>query len=471
MKQIGQILVERGWVDPAALSRALADQAHVARRICSLLILRGELDPDNAARALSDQHGVPGVLQKHLERRDLTLAGLLPVEFARAQIALPIGRTAGALIVCVRDPRPELHAAIAQVVTGPVVMAVAPAHQLEHLVRETYYTDPARPDAGLVLERGLATPPAALLDPGPPAAPPGDEIDIDVITRQIPVIHDPLDHLGSLTLVGLDDAGVAKDPSQSGQQATALPRTMTGAQSSTSPPAGSRTATAPYTPARTTTPSALPPRPPAGSQPPARGGPRPTAPHVARTMTASHPPPRAVHASHPPPRTVTRSGSTLPLTFRGPALDATTAAIAGAATFDEAIDTTMFYLAGRFHRAVWFTIHEGAALGERGHGDTLTPDMVQALTLPLTAPSIVQIAYDTRRLADTAPGAAGAIQERLTRALGYPHTAAAIPVVVDDRVIAVITVGDPVGDPASAIQDLDRLGQAIARTCRRLAPG
>ena len=68
--QIGQILVEQGWVDPAALARALADQPELGRRICSLLILRGQLDADNAARALAQQHGVPGVFQRHLEHRE-----------------------------------------------------------------------------------------------------------------------------------------------------------------------------------------------------------------------------------------------------------------------------------------------------------------------------------------------------------------------------------------------------------------
>ncbi|HEX3763349.1 MAG TPA: hypothetical protein VHW23_31860, partial [Kofleriaceae bacterium] len=166
MKQIGQILVERGWVDPAQLARALAEQPHTGRRICSLLILRGALDADHAARALAEQHGVPGVLQKHLEHRDLTLPGALPAALARSCIALPIGRTsAGALIVCVRDPHPEVRAKVAAAVTGPVVVAVAPSYQLEHLVAETYPADrPADvPADEPLLELEFPDPPARFL--------------------------------------------------------------------------------------------------------------------------------------------------------------------------------------------------------------------------------------------------------------------------------------------------------------------
>ena len=448
--QIGQLLVEQGWVDPAALARALADQPQLGRRICSLLILRGELDADNAARALSQQHGVPGVLQKHVEHRDLSLPALLPAKLARTHVALPIGRTStGALIVCVRDPSPAVHAAIAAAVAGRVVVAVAPAYQLEHLVAETYNAGPDADD--LVLELAVPGRPAEFLHPGrPPAPAPDDDIDVDLSTRQIPVVGDPLDHLGSMTLVELDDARVAKDPSQSGQHEALLPRTATG-----------------LVLPRTATGLGLPRVTGAGLPP--------------RTVTTSDPPPRTVTSSHPPPRTQTHpgprtagptprpSGGTLPLGFRGPPLDASIAAIEGAASGDEIADAAMYYLAGRFHRAVWFAIHEGAALGERGHGDQLTPEVIHAVTIPLSAPSILQLAHATRQLATAAPPDAGPIQDRLWRMLGAPRAIAAMPIETGARIGAVIAVGDAIGDPATARADLERLGRALGGAFRRLA--
>jgi hypothetical protein len=196
--QIGQILVEQRWVDPQALADALAAQPGAGLRICSLLIARGRLDPDHAARALAHQHNVPGVLQKHLDNRERALAILLPAAFARAHLALPIGRTRDhELIVCVRDPSPALGAVIAAAVAGRVLIAVAPAHQLEQLVAATY------------------------------DAPDPDEIEVDLRTQRVPVIGDGLADLGSMTLVQLDDYRVARDPSQSGQHAAVLARTLT----------------------------------------------------------------------------------------------------------------------------------------------------------------------------------------------------------------------------------------------------
>jgi Type II secretion system (T2SS), protein E, N-terminal domain len=388
-KQIGQILVAQRWIEPAALARALAEQRHTGKRICSLLIARGLLDPDHAARALANQHNVPGVLQKHLEHRDRSLAELLPAALARATIALPIGRTRNhELLICVRDPKPELAATLAAAVGAPVIIVVAPAHQLEQLVKQVYDSAPRRPGA------------------------PGDDedaIDVDLTTRPIaiirdldlfPVLGDPLDHLGTMTLVGLDDVRVAKDPSQSGQHAAI--------------------------PSRTTTP--LPPR-------------TTSAPVIPRTTT-----PRPLH---------------------GPSLDATLTAIGHATTPDDAIDAAMWFLAQRFHHAVWFAIDEGVALGERGHGDGLSPEVIQAIAVPLGAPSIVQLAHDTRALATDLPP--GTIQDRLTRTLGTPHTAAAVPIEIDHRVAYVLAVGDASHTPDRAVAELAQLGHALGAAYDRRA--
>jgi hypothetical protein len=276
----------------------------------------------------------------------------------------------------------------------------------------------------------------------PPPSPPSplsDDVDVDLETRRIPVIGDPLAHLGSMTLVGLDDARVAKDPSQSGQHDELIPRTMTSGA------AVPWTMTAGAAPPRTMT-GAVPPRTTTGGAPP----PRTT---TGQPRTAGHP---------PPPRTPTP-----PVGSPTPALDASLAAIDGAASADDAIDAAMYYLAGRFHHAVWFTVHEGAALGERGHGDQLTAEVIHAMAIPLRAPSILQLAHDTRRLATTAPPDAGAIQDRLWRALGAPRTTAALPIDAGPRIAAVIAVGDPVGDHATAHPDLERLGRALAAAFRR----
>ena len=484
--QIGQLLVEQRWVSSEALARALAEQRLTGKRICSLLISRGLLDPDNAARALANQHNVPGVLQKHLEHRDPALARLLPPALARASFALPIGRTRNQeLIVCVRDPRPELRGILASAVGGPVVIAVAPAHQLEQLIKSTYEGMPSQIRSGNELsfdvdlstqaiatvrddaviaehaqpaEAGaLAAPPAASAPPPAAAAgaapePAGDEVEVDLRTRHIPVIGDGLADLGSMTLVELDDARVTKDPSQSGQQAAVLPRTTT-----TPYPPLSRGTIAPQAARATTAPGPHAAKPARATTAPGLAVRATTGPglHAPRTTTSQYP---------PPPRT----GSTHALAMVMPTLDATIAALDRATELGDATDLAMRYLAGRFHHAVLFTINEGAALGDRGHGSQLTDELIHAITVPLSAPSIVQAAHDTRRLATAAPADAGAIQDRLERTLGNPQAVAAVPIEVDAEVAYVIAVGDAAGDPASAGYDLERLGRVLGAAYQRL---
>lgn len=208
--RIGEILLEHGWVDPAALARALAEQRQVGLRLCSMLIGRGQLDPDHAARALGEQHQVAAVLQRHLQHREHALARLLPGSLARACLALPLGRMRGGeLIVCVRDPRPELHAVLAQAIDGPIVLAVAPAHQLERLIDAEYERSPTDE-----FDVDLTTGPIVSVD-----------VDLSV-TGPIaigPFGGDALPELAAMTLVELDDARVARDPTQSGMSGPSGP--------------------------------------------------------------------------------------------------------------------------------------------------------------------------------------------------------------------------------------------------------
>lgn len=194
MKRIGEILVGNGWIEPAVLERALAKQRELPHRLCSLLIAGGAIDVDQASRALGEQLGCAAVLQKHLDHRDHSLVALIPAELARAWWVLPIGRLGnGDLIVCARDPRPSVLEALQAVLSDPIVLAVAPAAQVERLVAQSY----GAPDEDFEVD--MSTGPIASLDLDP-----------------LPDEHDPMASLGSLELVELDDHGVTRDPTQSG---------------------------------------------------------------------------------------------------------------------------------------------------------------------------------------------------------------------------------------------------------------
>ncbi|MBA3456770.1 MAG: hypothetical protein H0T42_27020, partial [Deltaproteobacteria bacterium] len=230
MKRIGEILIANGWIEPSILQRALVKQRETGHRLCSYLVLGGVLGADDAACALGEQHGVAAALQRHLSRRDRSLATLLSPALARACMALPIGRMGtGEVIVCVRDPSPKLETQLARAMKEPIRLAVAPAHQLEELVLETYGADENE------FEVDLSTGPIMSLDlEDVPDAPTGEDS-----------LADP----AMLELVDLDANGVARDASQEqlpigNQRGSTLPPTNTTA-SDASGIAGSRTQTPP----------------------------------------------------------------------------------------------------------------------------------------------------------------------------------------------------------------------------------
>ena len=461
MKRIGEILVANGWVEVAVLDRALAKQREIPRRLCSLLIAGGVLEVDEASRALGEQHGVPAVLQKHLDHRDHALAQLIPAELARAWWVLPIGRMGtGELIVCARDPQPNVLAALAAVIEGPLILAVAPASRIETLVGETY----GLPDHEFDVD--LSTGPVATLDLEPMA----DE-------------DDPMAGLGNLTLVELDADGVTRDPTQSGmiqvgpQRAAALPPSSAGIKVPTLPPQS--------VPIAAPTPPVLsePPRPAARAESPAIIVDAPPAPQPGTPPTMMAPPSRVdpavlarAYAIAPPkfdPSTIavgterpSRKFVTLPTS-----LSETFTALAAARTQDEVSAVAMSFAASRWRAALLLAVKEKTALGECGHGHLLTEEVVEGLAIPLGVESIVTLALQACALTTTPPDDATPVQARLDRLLGMPRFPAAIPISIGGRAAFVLLIGDPTtDDPDTATIDLGRLADALATAYTRVVP-
>ncbi len=170
------------------------------------------------------------------------------------------------------------------------------------------------------------------------------------------------------------------------------------------------------------------------------------------------------------------ASSTVPPPLAGPArtqlpapaptLDATLAALETAASRDEATELAMGYVAGRWASSLLVTIKEGAALGHRGHGAQL--GAVETIALPMSSPSMLKIAHDTKRLTLEAPG--GAIQDRLGKLLGVPLAPAAAPIIVATRAIGAIAVGDSrhgIGD-VDASSDLECVTEALGLAYARI---
>lgn len=412
MRRIGELLLEHGWVDQANLHRALAEQALAGgRRICSLLIARGLLDPDHAARALGEQHEVAAVLQKHLEHRDHALPALLPGILARSLVALPIGYTRdGELIVCVRDPSAEVEAAIKRALDRPVVIAVAPALQLERMIDEIYENEAV------------------------------GEFEVDLSTgTQLEPINMPdepsmLD-ISAYSLVGLDDVRVTKEHANTYQLHQ---REQTPFASVTAPPK----------------PPTMPPPPSVslsiGTEPPRSAQSKVMIPPIGESL------PRG------PTKTPTTPQPLIRLT-----VDEVIAAVDDAMTKDTATEVVMRYAAQRWTAALLLVVKEGAALGHRGHGKHLPPDAVRAVAIPLASPSIVKNAHDSRALVSGNPSSTGAIHDRLLKLLGSPRHPMAAPVLVANRIACVLVVAEPLG-PGNSEPELSQLAFALGDAYERI---
>jgi hypothetical protein len=130
--RVGDILLREKWVEWESLVTALDDQRGTDVRIVSLLVARKLITFDQGSLALGEQHGVHALLRRHLDARDQTLIQLVPIDLVRLHAALPIGRMGDdTLIVAVRDPSMDLEAELAAAIGEAIVLAVAPAAELE----------------------------------------------------------------------------------------------------------------------------------------------------------------------------------------------------------------------------------------------------------------------------------------------------------------------------------------------------
>lgn len=366
--RVGEVLLERGWVDWETLAHALKAHRAAGIRLCSFLVARRVIDFDQAAIALGEQLDTAAVQRRHLERRDRSLAALLPAVVARRVIALPIGRQRnGTLIICARDPSPRLHDELARTIRGPFALAVAPAIYVERLVEHTY-TDVDVP-----------------IDVDGDAD--ADVLDADALGA------DELDEVADLR-AELEEA-VAQDE---------------------------------LVPVEIEIPAAA--------------------------ATPKH------HAL--PVQIKTRHDTS---TARD-SLDATIASFPDIDDLEWLLDVVMGYVTNRWKAALILAIDDRRAVGVRGHGTRLKPSATRAFIVPLSEPSVVQLARDERRIIDETPSEAA---KRLAVTLDDATTPTAAPIVKHGAVAYVLVVGDPLqGDHENTVQDLEVLAEALSPAVERM---
>lgn len=421
--RIGEALVLQGLVSEAQLDAGLRTQQTYGGRLASVLVELGYVDGDVATRALSKLRKAPAALQKHFDAAERGVFAKVPRRVAEKYLAVPLGWAGeGALICAMVDPGDLLALEELRFITGTKVVAGLALHLRVRKALERWYGVPADVTRGFVSTSG-------------------DQ--------------------------GLRD--LDSELEQTGHSAPAIPvaapqtpyRAPAGIELTLDPPPSSRapSSRAPAEPPRTDRPLPIPREPLRTDRPPpipTEPPPAPPSPPSAASPRSAHPPrsvaPSVPARSLPPPLRrddpdFTPAGSTPRVPSHAPptnrvllasdALDS----IAAASNLEERIDVLVSYLRSSFEAAMVFEVRNDIAFGWKAFGPAVRASNPPRVAMPLTQPSLLILPYEARTTFFGTPGGEGSeLHARLWAALGTlpPREALALPIVLDDRVVALV---------------------------------
>lgn len=146
--RLGELLVRAGYLDPARLEAALAEQRRWGGRLGRTLVEMGFLDERTIARALSEHLGLPSIdLEATALPTDVT--DLLPVHDCEQYGVMPVQRDPQARVLRVATSDPtnlEALAALGARMGARVEPLVAPSGDIDRAIRRYYYGEAgARP--------------------------------------------------------------------------------------------------------------------------------------------------------------------------------------------------------------------------------------------------------------------------------------------------------------------------------------
>ena len=132
---LGAVLLKSKLLTPEQLDEALREQAGSGRRLGEVLVQRGWLFPQDIARALATQFGVEYIDIHHISV-DVRAASRLHPEVGQRCSAIGVRMlTDGTLLIAVADPTSESLNEVRQAVDGPVAFAVTEADDIRNAWR------------------------------------------------------------------------------------------------------------------------------------------------------------------------------------------------------------------------------------------------------------------------------------------------------------------------------------------------
>ena len=135
-KQLGQILIELGYIKPEQLEVALEEDRKTPKSLGRVLIDLGMIRESDLVRALAEQVGLEFVDLADFQIDSLATS-LLPEALARRYRALPIGERDGRLLVAMSDPANVYALDDIRTITGrDVLPVVATANDVEAAIQK-----------------------------------------------------------------------------------------------------------------------------------------------------------------------------------------------------------------------------------------------------------------------------------------------------------------------------------------------
>jgi type IV pilus assembly protein PilB len=135
-KQLGQILIELGFITPEQLETALEEHRKTPKSLGRVLIDLGMIKEADLVRALAEQVGLEFVDLNEFPI-DATSTVLLPEALSRRYRAIPIGERDGRLLVAMSDPANVYALDDIRTITGREVQpVVATANDVEQAIQK-----------------------------------------------------------------------------------------------------------------------------------------------------------------------------------------------------------------------------------------------------------------------------------------------------------------------------------------------
>ncbi len=165
--KLGEILIQLGMLTPDQVKAILNDRSLLGGRLGTQLVERGLLDTDQVSEALGRQMRMPAALQRHFDKANPAIVGLLKPNLAARYMAIPlVAAKSGAkrIVVAMTTPQDvlvidDVSFALGARVEPMIASELAIARNLKRFYNvEIKLTRPARPagvSAGSSLSREI----------------------------------------------------------------------------------------------------------------------------------------------------------------------------------------------------------------------------------------------------------------------------------------------------------------------------